>query len=407
VPPWAAESCARWPAPPYHGLRPVVPEILPMPDPVTPPKDPVSLPATTDVVVVGAGPAGLACAACLTRAGVSHVLVERKTEVASAWRGHYDRLHLHTSRGYSQLPFYPMPRAYPRYPSRDQVVAYLERYVERLGLEPELGVEVRRLDPRGEGWSVQTSRGSLACRHVVVATGVNGEPNLPTWPGSETFPGPVVHSSAYTNGRELAGRRVLVVGFGNSGGEIALDLLEHGARPAVSIRGPVNVIPRDILGIPVLAIAIPLSRLPPRVADALVWPLLKLYYPSYARLGLRKAKLGPFRQIAVRNKVPLLDIGTTRAMRRGAIDVTGEIEGMHGARVSFRDGAAAEFDAIVLATGFRPRVPAGLDGDQAGSDARKANLHYCGFYVASTGMLREIGIEARRITADVVASLSR
>jgi thioredoxin reductase len=365
-----------------------------------------SLPHDTDVVVIGAGPAGLACSACLTRAGVPHLLVDKEREVGSAWRRHYDRLHLHTSRGYSRLPFVPMPRSYPVYPSRDQVVAYLDGYVERLALRPELGVEVQGIEPHDGGWSVRTSRGALACRHVVVATGVNGEPNRPEWPGLETFPGPVMHSSGYTNGREFSGHKVLVVGFGNSGGEIALDLLEHGARPVLSIRGPVNVIPRDILGIPVLAIAVSLSRLPPRLADALVWPLLKLYYPSYARLGLRKAKLGPFRQIAVKRKVPLLDIGTTRAMRRGEIGVAGEIESIEAAQVTFRGGTAAEFDAIVLATGFHPRVPEGLPLDRAEADASQRNVHYCGFYIAPTGMLREIGLEARRITAHVVRSLS-
>ena len=366
--------------------------------------------------MVGAGPAGLAVAACLQRRGVPHVLVERAAAIAPAWRGHYDRLHLHTNRRLSGLPHLPMPSSYPRYPTRDQVVAYLDRYAVESGLDPHLGVQVTAVTPQDGAWTVETTIGTVESEALVVSTGYNGAPVLPSWPGMETFPGPIVHSSAYRNGRPHRAQDVLVVGFGNSGGEIALDLHEHGASPTIAVRGAVNVIPRDMLGMPILAVALALSRLPPRVADAISWPLLKAHYPSYRALGLRKARHGPFTQIARTSKVPLLDIGTIREIRRGNIRVAPGLERFSGRCVSFTDGTEREFDAVVLATGYGPAVrsflPDGLgvtDGDgvptSTGRESAVRGLYFCGFYVAPTGMFREIGIEAKHI-AGIIARRS-
>jgi indole-3-pyruvate monooxygenase len=360
--------------------------------------------AATDpgAVVVGAGPAGLAVSACLTRAGVSHVVFEREATVGSAWRRHYDRLHLHTSRGFSALPYHPMPRSYPRYPSRDQVVGYLEQYAESEGLRPRLGVEVRRITHEGRSWLVDTSEGAVRCRAVVLATGVNARPVRPQWEGLSSFPGSMLHSADYRTGAPFAGLDVLVVGFGNSGGEIALDLLEHGARPVISVRGPVNIVPRDILGIPVLGIAIPLAKLPPGLADLLVWPLLKGYYPSYARLGLRRASSGPFRQIDESGRVPLLDIGTVREIRRGRIEVRSGVVRIVGSSVHFHDGRTSIVVAIVFATGYEPAVVPGIDElPTNASGVHHPGLYFCGFHVSPTGMLREIAREARAIAARI------
>jgi len=358
-------------------------------------------------VVIGAGPAGLAAAACLTEIGVPPLVLERADTVGPAWRAHYDRLHLHTSRRFSGLPRHPMPRTFPGYPPRDTVVEYLEDYARVCGIEPRFATAVTAIRADGDAWVVETADGSIRSPTVVLATGANGTPNRPSWPGLATFPGPVLHSSEYRSGAPFAGQDVLVVGFGNSGGEIALDLAEHGARPAAAVRGAVNIVPRDILGVPVLAIAIPLSKLPPRLADAIVWPVLKAYYPSYRRLGLRKSPRGPLRQIAETGHVPLLDIGTVRAIRRGGIRVFRGPERVEGRTVRFEGGASAEFDAIVLATGYRPALPARIEGVDSGALGASAGgpdsveiapgLYRCGLYVSPTGMLREIGIEALEI----------
>lgn len=352
--------------------------------------------------VVGAGPAGLAVSACLRHAGVEHALLEREPSVASSWRRHYDRLHLHTDRARSTLPFARFPPGTPRYPSRDQVVAYLERYAAEHAAPARLGEEVASAR-RGEGgWTLETSRGELRARHLVVATGVNGDPALPSWPGLEAFPGEVLHSSAYRNGAAWRGRDVLVVGLGNSGGEIAIDLHEHGARPALSVRGPVSVIPREVLGVPVLALAVPLSRLPPRLADLLSWPLLRLSLGDPTRLGLASPATGPMEQIASRARIPLIDVGTLALLRAGAVRLFPAIERLEGPEVRFVGGRRARFDALVLATGYRPRLRFLAGAPPPGAaEARAERLHYCGFEVVATGMLRQIALEARAIARAV------
>jgi hypothetical protein len=284
------------------------------------------------------------------------------------------------------------------------VVDYLEAYTAAMRLNPYLGVSVENVHSESRRWITDTSAGKISSRAVVVATGYNGEPVIPCWPGLKEFPGSMLHSSAYQNGTSFVDQDVLVVGFGNSGGEIALDLMEQGARPTISVRNPVNIIPRDVLGIPILAIGIALSKLPSRLADALSWPLLKLYYPSYQKLGLRKAAGGPFTQIAKIHKVPLLDIGTIREIRNGRIKVTGAIQSFKGEKVLFADGMEKDFQAIVLATGFRPGSMSILPTSvsvQNGVETNLSGLFLCGFHVSSAGMLREIGMEAKRIVASI------
>lgn len=371
----------------------------------------------TNTVVVGAGPAGLAVAACLRRRGVPYVLLEKADRAGVTWRNHYDRLHLHTDRSHSALPYLPMPSSYPRYPSRDQFVAYLEEYVRFHQLEPRLLQTVTRIAQEDGGWVVETQDARYRCANVVVATGYTREPVKPAVPGVETYRGTMLHSSAYRNGADLRGKSVLVVGFGNSGGEIAIDLVEHGAHPTLAVRGEVNVIPRDLMGLPILSIALLMAKLPPALADILSAPLLRLAIGSLAPLGLKQAPYGPFRQIRNRSRIPLLDIGTIKLIRKGLIKVKPGVAGLSPTGATFADGTQADFDAVIWATGYRPAVGAFLadvpgvltaDGTPltSGRESACPGLFFCGYYVAATGMLREIGLEARRI-AGVIAGRGR
>lgn len=371
---------------------------------------------TEDTVIVGASAAGLAVAACLRQRGRGSRLLEAADAVGATWRGHYDRLHLHTARGLSGLPGLPMPRTFPRYPARDQVVAYLEAYARHHALEPRFGARVTRIRRDGDAWITTTADGDLRSRHVVVATGFARVPNRPTWPDEPAFRGEILHSSAYANGARFAGKRVLVVGFGNSGGEIAIDLHEHGARPDLSVRGPVNILPRDVLGVPILALGIALAPLPPRLADLLSAPLRRVTVGRLDALGFQVGAEGPMAQIASRRRIPLLDVGTLRLVRGGSVRVRPGIERFTADGVRFVDGAAEPYDAIVVATGYRARVDEilGLDAPPGVLDADGAPTHsgqelapglwFCGFYVAPTGMLREIGREAERIAAGIAAA---
>jgi indole-3-pyruvate monooxygenase len=367
----------------------------------------------TNTVIVGASAAGLAAAACLARDKVPFVLLEQGREVASAWRNHYDRLHLHTSKGLSNLPYLGFPRGVPRYPSREQVVAYLEEYVRHFGLAPRFGERVVGVRRDGEAWVTSSESATYRSRNVVVATGYARTPNRPRWPGLETFAGPVIHSSEYRNGKEWAGRRVLVVGFGNSGGEIAIDLSEHGARASLAVRNPVNVVPRDFLGLPILAWGIVLSVLPLRVADAIAWLVSRMSFGRLDRLGLAKLPYGPMTQIRRHGRIPLLDIGTIARIRRHEIEVLPGVDSFVAGGARFAGGVERELDAVVLATGYRPALadflePAAevvdAEGVPTASGAETLpGLYFCGFYVAPTGMLREIGREAKRIARAIRA----
>ncbi|HXU65548.1 MAG TPA: NAD(P)/FAD-dependent oxidoreductase [Polyangia bacterium] len=377
----------------------------------------------TPVVVVGAGPAGLATAACLARAGVEHVLLEQAAELGASWRRHYDRLHLHTPKGISALPYVPYPRAAPRYPSRDDVIAYLEGYAGVLGLRPRLGEAVTAIAaaPDGEdpAWTVDTSQTRYRAKHVVVATGLARVPVLPAWPGREGYRGQVLHSSRYVNGAAWRGGRVLVVGIGNSGGEIAVDLLEQGATPALSVRGAVNVIPREVLGIPILSVGALLRVLPPALGDLLGRPLIRLGVGDVEALGLRRLPYGALTQVDRHGRVPLIDAGKTGTIaqiRAGRIALRPGIERFTADGVRFTDGREEPFDAVVAATGYGPGLGetlgalSGLRPAPNGPAAAltpRPGLHLCGFRISTRGMLNQIRHDARAIARTIVRAQQR
>src|SRR5712691_4318005 len=315
----------------------------------------------SDTVIVGASAAGIDTAACLRRARVPFVLLEQSQEIASAWRKHYERLHLHTNKGLSSLPHLGFPRSVPRYPAREQVITYLEAYAARFELAPRFGERVISVRRDGDGWLTRSENAAYRSRHVVLATGYTRVPHRPTWPGLDTFAGVAMHSSEYRNGKPWAGKRVLVVGFGNSGGEIAIDLCEHGAIPTIAVRRAVNVVPRDFLGLPMVAWAIALSVLPDRLADLIGRLVSRLAFGRLDRLGLRQLRYGPMTQIRRHGRIPLLDVGTIARIRRREIDVLPGVESFTPGGAQFSDGTERAFEAVVLATGYRPALAAFLE----------------------------------------------
>jgi cation diffusion facilitator CzcD-associated flavoprotein CzcO len=361
-----------------------------------------------DAVIVGAGPAGLACAATMRAAGLNVTVFEKADSVGSAWRRHYDRLHLHTDRGHSGLPGMAMPRSFPLYPSRMQMVEYLESYAARLDVAPVFNMAVT-LIRRGESqWCVDTATGTATAPIVVVATGIADTPYRPSWPGAELYQGSVVHSSEYRNPTPYLGKRVLVVGFGNSGGEIALDLANARIVVTLAVRGPVQIIPRDLLGLPILTWVIFYRHLPARLVDFINAPILRLAVGSFQRLGLRRAAKGPRQMVEEDGRVPLIDVGTLAKIRDGSIRISGGVNRLTQDGVVFADATSGTFDAIILATGFRPDlrqllpgVPDVFDGHGmprvTGRPTSAPGLYFCGQITSPTGQLREIALEAQRI----------
>jgi indole-3-pyruvate monooxygenase len=365
----------------------------------------------SNTIIIGAGPAGLAVGACLKQAGIQSIILEQSDKVGSVWRRHYDRLHLHTDKKNSKLPFVPFPKEYPRYPARDQLIDYLESYAKKFDLDIRFNQQVTVARRGNNQWEIQTQNAHYATSRLVIATGNAREPFVPEWKGRNLFKGKVIHSSAYKNGEQFKGQNVLVVGFGNSGGEIAIDLWEHGAKPGIAVRNAVNVIPRELAGIPILSIGILQNILPAWMADAMNAPILRVAIGDITKYGLRKLPYGPATQIQNDKHIPLIDVGTIKLIKQGHITVHSGVEEFTENKVKFTDGKEAQFDAVVLATGYRPRVNAFLneakvldeDGTpvSSGHEAPSAGLYFCGYYVSPTGMLREIAMEAKQISAEI------
>ena len=178
----------------------------------------------TSVAVVGAGPAGLAAGACLRKASLDFIILEKEHQVGASWRKHYARLHLHTVKQYSSLPFLPFPKNYPRYVPRELTIRYLENYAAHFGLQPRFGETVRTVERDADAWIDGSTSVSVSASFVVIASGYNAEPVIPSISGMDTFTGEVIHSTDYVDAKPFAGRSVLVIGMGNTGAEIALDL---------------------------------------------------------------------------------------------------------------------------------------------------------------------------------------
>jgi len=201
------------------------------------------------VVVVGAGPSGLAISACLTQNSISHIILEKEDFCASLWRKNaYDRLNLHLASEFCSLPLMPHPPSGPTYLSKDQFLQYIDKYVEHFNIKPRYCrmVASAEYDEVGNKWRVQTKNTQddtlevYVSNYLVIATGENSEGYIPNVPGLGNFEGEVIHSKYYKSGSKYESKKVLVVGCGNSGMEIAYDLHNWGASPSIVIRSPVK-----------------------------------------------------------------------------------------------------------------------------------------------------------------------
>ena len=368
--------------------------------------------ALLPVLIVGAGPAGLASAACLKQRGIEPLVLEAGASLGNSWRHHYDPLRLHTVKQQSHLPGVPFAKELARYPTRAEVVAYLDAYAARFAIVPRTAEQVRRVLAAEDGFVVESARATYRARAVVIASGLNRVPNPERLPGQERFRGTLMHSRDYRNADRFVDQRVLVVGAGNTGAEIALDLAEHGARPTMALRSPVNIVPRDFLGMPTQLTSIRMRRLPLKLADPVARLVSRLAFGNLARYGLARPDLGPLSAIALRRRVPLIDVGTIAAIKRGAIAVKPAVVRFTEAGAAFADDSAGEFDAVVLATGYRPGleeildVPGVLDGEGFPRDWRgggaQPNLFFVGYSQPATGLLRQIAIDARAVARAIV-----
>lgn len=365
-----------------------------------------------ELVVVGAGSAGLATAALLRAGGLAPLVLEAGDEPGAAWRERYDRLRLHTPRLLSGLPGLRIPRRYGRWVRRDDLLEYFRDYAASQEIEVRTGVRVEHIDP---GWQLTTSAGPIDADTVIVATGYNGAPFIPDWPGRDAFTGELIHSSQYRNPAPFRGRDVLTVGAGNSGAEIATDVADGGAsRSRLSVRTPPQIVRRATAGIPAQLIGIGIRKLPPGWVDPFSIAQRKLSIPDLAAQGLPRPEHGIRTSFLATGTTPILDVGIVSAVKHGRVEVVAAVERFDNADVLLADESRIQPDAIIAATGFRagldplvghldvlgPRgLPLKTDGEPV-----LPGLWFVGFTPTLGGQLREGSIAARKVAAAVLAS---
>ncbi|KAF9610766.1 hypothetical protein IFM89_024622 [Coptis chinensis] len=323
-------------------------------------------------VIVGAGPSGLAVGACLKEQGVPFVVLERADCIASLWQKRtYDRLKLHLPKQFCQLPKLPFPKEFPEYPTKKQFITYLESYANHFEITPRFNecVQSAKYDETCGLWRVKTvsTTGSTRteveyiCRWLVVATGENAERVMPEIDGLSEFKGPVTHASEYKSGEDYRGKRVLVVGCGNSGMEVCLDLCNHNALPSMVVRSSVHVLPREFLGRSTFELASTLMKwLPLWLVDKFMLIMAWLVLGNMAKYGIKRPAMGPLQLKNMVGKTPVLDIGALKKIKSGDIKVVPGIKRFLGHSVELVTGEQLDIDSVVLATGYRSNVPSWL-----------------------------------------------
>lgn len=327
--------------------------------------------------VIGAGPHGLSALKALLQCGVDADCFERESDLGGNWNFHgsnsrvYRSTHLISTKPFTQFPDFPMPDSYPDYPSHWQVHEYFTRYAEHFGLTEHItfNAEVVRVEPSGDRWLVTVRQGSETKTYeyagVVVANGHNWSPKMPTYPGQDAFEGTIIHSAQYKGPDVLQDRRVLVVGAGNTGCDVAVESAQHARATWHSTRRGYYYNPKYAFGRPsdqtadlLLALRLPLA-----VRRVLFGATLRLTVGDFTRYGLKKPDHKFFETHPIVNQQLVYYVG------HGDITPKPDIDHFTKTSVVFTDGSEVAVDVVVFCTGYLavfPFLPDGtlpMDGD--------------------------------------------
>lgn len=364
-------------------------------------------------VVCGAGAAGLGASAMLRRAGVDVTVLERGGEVGTSWRNRYDGLRLNTTGWMSTMPGYRATRRrYGEFPTRDEWIRYLEDYARYHAIQPIFGCEATRIWATDTGWLVDTTTGPFEARLVVVATGYDHEPDLPNWPGRETYTGDLIHSSKYRNPAPYVGRDVLVVGPNTTGSEVANFLAKGGARRVrVASRTPPSLVRRKFLGLSINIPGIVVHHLPRRLGDEISWLTQRLMFGDLEPYGIPRAPVGAVTTLAVRHQATAYDDGFVDELKAGRIKIVAAVVGFDGDDVLLADGSRIQPEAVIAATGYMRGLD-GIVGDLGVLDAdgiplvyggrqhpSAPGLFFTGYRGEPSGQLRLMRYDARSIAS--------
>jgi cation diffusion facilitator CzcD-associated flavoprotein CzcO len=369
------------------------------------------------VVVVGAGPSGVASALALKDAGIRALVLDRADSVASSWRSRYDRLRLNTCRPLSHFPERPFLKGTPMFPTRDQLIEYVERHAVEDGIELQLRTEVHRIDRDDGRWVARTSGGNFDSPQMIVATGYENEPLIPDWEGRDGFEGRLLHAGDYRNPEPFKDSKVLVVGPGCSGMEIAYDLAEGGAAKVwLSARTPPNILLRaGPGGLPGDMVGVALLRFPPRIGDAVARFGRRMDLGDLTEYGLPVPEEGVFTRLRRLGVAPsIVDKEVIEAIEAGRIEVVRGVDSLDSTGARLADGGRVEPDAVICATGYRRGLEPlvghldVLDGRgmprARGEDPAAPGLRFIG-YVPRPGGLGYMGREAKRAARAIAKEL--
>lgn len=315
--------------------------------------------------IVGGGPCGLLAARAFTLAGVPYDQFERNGDVGGIWdiespgSSMYDSAHFISSKYTSAFFGLPMPESYPDYPDHRQILAYVREFARRFGLRDKItfGVEVLKATPLGEqaqdGWKVELSNGETRTyKGVVVANGVTWHPSLPDYPGLELFKGEARHAVTYRRPQEFAGKRVLIVGAGNSGVDIACDAARHADKAFISLRRGYHFVPKHMFGVPTdvflgggvhppKGVVIPDD--PDKMLGAMVGDL--------TRYGLKAP------DHKAMQSHPIMNTQILHYLAHGDLTAKEDIVSFTETGAIFKDGSTLDFDMVLFATGYNYRLP--------------------------------------------------
>ncbi len=369
----------------------------------------------TQILIVGGGASGLSAAGALRQYDLNATILDRDSAVGGTWARRYDRLHLHTIRALSHSAYYRIPKGNPRYLSRDQFVTYLREYAAHFDFDIQFNTDVTRIHKSDDSaWIVDVKDGeSWTAQVVVVATGYNNIPYTPDWTGRDRYSGTFLHAIDYQTGRDYAGKRALVVGCGNTGTEICVDLIEQGAaHVAISIRTPPVVVPRDPFGVPVQVWGIPMSFLSDGLGDWVVNLLARVQLGDLTQYGMKKPAWGIFKD----KRIPMIDVGFVAQLKAGKIHIHPDIQELTASGAIFTDGDSGEFDVVIAATGYRTGLQSLLDvPDVLASDGQPLvemgeptphpGLYFVGLQNSPAGILMAARMTARKLAKHVAAYL--
>ncbi len=358
-----------------------------------------------DAAVIGAGAAGLATSRELSRLGIRHIVLERG-QPGESWSRAYDSLVLHTGKHMSGLPGMGFGWSAPLFLPRNELVEYLRRYAGHFRLPVRAGVNVTAVRREDGGWVIDSSEGTFQAAAVVIATGIVPNPVAPQLPGQGDFQGKIRHSCTYRTPEECRGRGVLVVGAGNSAGEIASELGRAGVDTAISIRSGANVVPLRLFGVPIQYVSWAVRKLPRKGQEAITAAMNRVVNLLKGPPVIPRAPHSPL------DAIPMIGFHLSDAIRAGQVRLRGRIERVTRDGVLFADGKEERFDEIILATGYRAAL--GFLGSMVTADDRgfahrtdricsadQPGLFFVGHNYDSTGALFNIRGDARLCGAAV------